>query len=148
MSKPEVPFKTVYILDDNDDFRRSTAWMLEAYDYEVMDFATAEPALDAMARHIKNHIECLLLDVRMPGMSGLDVHDLLNSRGIAIPVIYMTGHADVPLAVEAMKKGAVTFLEKPLQTEALEKALDVAFARSRTNAIARNRDVLLSLIHI
>ena len=142
MSKPEVPFKTVYILDDNDDFRRSTAWMLEAYDYEVMDFATAEPALDAMARHIKNHIECLLLDVRMPVMSGLDVHDLLNSRGIAIPVIYMTGHADVPLAVEAMKKGAVTFLEKPLQTEALEKALDVAFARSRTNAIARNRDVL------
>lgn len=142
MSKPVSDLKMVYILDDNDDFRRSTAWMLEAYDYEVMDFDSAEPALDAMARHKRNHLECLLLDVRMPGMSGLDVHDILNSRGIVVPVVYMTGHADVPLAVEAMKKGAITFLEKPLQTEALEKALDAAFVRSRNNTMAHTIDVL------
>ena len=64
----------------------------------------------------------------MPGMSGLDVHDTMNKRAINLPVVYMTGHGDVPLAVEAMKKGALTFLEKPLQDEALDSALEKAFS--------------------
>jgi len=68
------------------------------------------------------------MDVRMPGMSGLDVHDTMNARAINLPVVYMTGHGDVPLAVEAMKKGALTFLEKPLQDEALDNALEKAFS--------------------
>ncbi|HEV8690338.1 MAG TPA: LuxR C-terminal-related transcriptional regulator, partial [Ideonella sp.] len=72
---------------------------------------------------------CLLLDVRMPQMGGLDVHDALRNDGQDLPVIYMSGHADVPLAVDAMRKGAVTLLEKPLDDAALEAALDAAFAR-------------------
>ena len=69
-----------------------------------------------------------MLDVRMPELSGLDVHDKLLECGAQIPVIYMSGHADVPLAVQAMQKGAVTLLEKPFDDEALEAALETAFA--------------------
>ncbi|MET0348457.1 MAG: LuxR C-terminal-related transcriptional regulator, partial [Rhizobacter sp.] len=76
----------------------------------------------------------LLLDVRMPAMSGLEVHDTLRRRGVRIPVVYMTGHGDVPLAVEAMRKGAVTFIEKPFADEALESALALAFSPADAEA--------------
>jgi len=72
----------------------------------------------------------VLLDIRMPVMSGLDVHDVLNEKGIALPVIYMTAHGDVPIAVAAMSKGALTFLEKPLDDAALTRALDAAFSET------------------
>jgi len=120
--------RTVFILDDNKDFRESTGWMLEGAGYRVQGFAEPEPALKKFAELDKATPCCVLLDVRMPGMSGLDVHDAMNERAIDVPVVYMTGHGDVPLAVEAMKKGALTFLEKPLQSEALEAALDTAFS--------------------
>ena len=120
--------KLVLVVDDNKDFLESTVWMLEGVGYEAKGFDNSEVALDEFDKVEKARPCCVLLDVRMPGMSGLDLHDTMNARAIDLPVVYMTGHGDVPLAVEAMKKGALTFLEKPLQDEALDSALEKAFS--------------------
>ncbi len=128
--------RTLYMLDDNADFCATAKWWLAGAGYEVIDFQDAHLAIEALkgldARAIGR--ACLLLDVRMPSMTGLQVHDVLIEHGItgagaqpALPIIYMTGHGDVPLAVQAMEKGAVTFLEKPFQDSALESALARAF---------------------
>lgn len=120
--------KLVLVVDDNKDFLESTVWMLEGAGYEARGYDDTEFALDEFEKIENSKPCCVLMDVRMPGMSGLDVHDTMNSRAINLPVVYMTGHGDVPLAVEAMKKGALTFLEKPLQDEALDSALEKAFS--------------------
>lgn len=119
--------RTIFIVDDNAEFRQSAEWWLQGAGYQVESFESPDRALDQLAGEEAPEQVCVLLDVRMPGMSGLDMHDALHARGIPSPVIYMTGHAAVPLAVEAMKKGAVTFLEKPLDDVALESALEAAF---------------------
>ena len=119
--------RRLVVVDDNDEFRQSTVWLLEARGYAVSDFGSPRRALDHLESAAPAAPWCLLLDVRMPDMDGLDLHDELHRRRIRIPVVYMTGHGDVPLAVEAMKKGAVTFLEKPFAFDALEQALGVAF---------------------
>ena len=121
--------RTIFIVDDNAEFRQSAEWWLQGAGYHVESFENPSRALDQLAGQEAPEQVCVLLDVRMPGMSGLDMHDALHARGIPSPVIYMTGHAAVPLAVEAMKKGAVTFLEKPLDDAALESALEAAFNR-------------------
>jgi two-component system response regulator FixJ len=121
--------RTIFIVDDNAEFRSSAQWWLASAGYEVVDFADPADALDAFQASPPEGPACLLLDVRMPGMSGLDLHDRLHEQGLKLPVIYMTGHGDVPLAVQAMQKGAVSFLEKPFADAALEEALDRAFAR-------------------
>lgn len=135
--------RTLYLLDDNDDFRATAKWWLSGAGYEVIDFGDAQAALDALKALDADAIAraCLLLDVRMPTMTGLQVHDALIEAGItgaqaqpALPIVYMTGHGDVPLAVQAMEKGAVTFLEKPFQDSALESALARAFDASRQPA--------------
>ena len=123
--------KTVYVVDDNKEFLESTAWLLEGLGFDVETYDQPSVAFDALKDLRANGSRCLMLDVRMPGMSGLDLHDTLNDQKVNVPVVYMTGHGDVPLAVEAMKKGAVTFLEKPLQEDALEAALKAAFSATR-----------------
>ena len=120
--------RTIFIVDDNTEFRSSAQWWLQSAGYEVVDFEDPAAALDALQSSPPTGPACMLLDVRMPGMSGLDLHDRLHEHGVSLPVIYMTGHGDVPLAVQAMQKGAVSFLEKPFADEALEQALDRAFA--------------------
>jgi two-component system, LuxR family, response regulator FixJ len=120
--------RTIVIVDDNAEFRRSAQWWLSSAGYEVVDYADPQGALDALGECPPEGPACLLLDVRMPGMSGLDLHDRLLERGVRLPIVYMTGHGDVPLAVAAMQKGAVSFLEKPFAEEALEQALQLAFA--------------------
>lgn len=120
--------RSVFILDDNDEFRESTAFLLEAMGYTVNHFSAHEETLLAMQPVPKESAACLLLDIRMPDISGLDVHDEILKRHIDIPVIYMTAHGDVPLAVSAMRKGAVTFLEKPLDDDALVAALEQALS--------------------
>jgi two-component system, LuxR family, response regulator FixJ len=120
--------RTIVIVDDNAEFRRSAQWWLSSAGYEVVDYADPQGALDALGQCPPEGPACLLLDVRMPGMSGLDLHDRLLERGVHLPIVYMTGHGDVPLAVAAMQKGAVSFLEKPFAEEALEQALQRAFA--------------------
>jgi two-component system response regulator FixJ len=119
---------TVYIVDDNPEFRESTRFWLSACGFEVQAWGDPREAVEALARRDRSERCCLMLDVRMPELSGLDVHDRLNACGAMLPVIYMSGHADVPLAVQAMRKGAVTLLEKPFDDESLEAALEAAFA--------------------
>ena len=128
--------RTLYMLDDNADFCATAKWWLAGAGYEVIDFQDAHLAIEALKGLDAGAIgrACLLLDVRMPSMTGLQVHDVLIEHGItgagaqpALPIIYMTGHGDVPLAVHAMEKGAITFLEKPFEDSALESALARAF---------------------
>ncbi len=135
-----MPERRVYILDDNDDFRQSTAWLLTGMSYNVIQFSDPQLAIEALLGVKKTQLCCLLLDIRMPVMSGLDFHDLLNAKGIDLPVIYMTAHGDVPLAVAAMNKGALTFLEKPLDSdlldETLQRALSAEVQRRRSTRVA------------
>jgi two-component system, LuxR family, response regulator FixJ len=124
--------QSVFVVEDNAEFRESAVWWLEGLGYAVESFDSPQVFVER-ARSFKNVPQqeagdvCVLLDVRMPELSGLQVHDALIALGVRWPVIYMTGHGDVPLAVQAMQKGAVTFLEKPFQAEALEQALHKAF---------------------
>ena len=121
-----MPSGRIWLVDDDSGFRESAAWWLEGLGYDVVQFEDPSACLDALAADETGG--CLLSDVRMPQMSGLQLLDALRDKGVGLPVIFMTGHGDVPLAVEAMRKGAVTFLEKPFQEAALEAALSQAFS--------------------
>jgi two-component system response regulator FixJ len=132
--------RTIVIVDDNPEFRRSAQWWLTSAGYDVVDYGDPQAALDALPAAAPAGQACLLLDVRMPGMSGLDLHDALRAKGVAMPVVYMTGHGDVPLAVQAMQKGAVSFLEKPFADDALEAALQRAFESEAPRAQAPSDD--------
>jgi two-component system, LuxR family, response regulator FixJ len=119
--------RTVYIVDDNVEFLESTRFWLSGAGFHVQIWHDPQAALDALAQRDRATPACLMLDVRMPQLSGLDVHDALIERDAELPIVYMSGHADVPLAVQAMQKGAVTLLEKPFDDGALEQALEKAF---------------------
>ena len=119
---------TVLVLDDNQAFCESVAWLLEGHGFRVISFNEPDQALTMLAGISPSDPACVLLDIRMPAMSGLDLHDVLHRDGIDIPVIYMSGHADVPIAVSAMNKGAITLLQKPLDDEQLLAALEKAFS--------------------
>ena len=151
--------RLVYLVDDDDAVRRSADFMLKTSGYEVEAFASGVDFL----KHIRQApVGCILLDVRMPGMDGLEVQRELRSQGINMPVIVLTGHGDVNVAVAAMKAGAVDFIEKPFEKAVLQSALDEAFAQIersgrdqarsteatvRLKALtAREHDVLLGLV--
>jgi two-component system response regulator FixJ len=122
--------RTVYIVDDNVQFLESTRFWLSGAGFQVQVWHDPHAAIEALSQRDRSVPACLMLDVRMPQLSGLDVHDALLERDAMLPVVYMSGHADVPLAVQAMQKGAVTLLEKPFDDGALEQALDAAFAHA------------------
>lgn len=129
--------RRVYIVDDNAEFRDSACFWLEGAGYGVQAWGDPTEAVDALQRlhdAPQDTEACVLLDLRMPGLSGLDAHDALRERGVRWPVIYMSGHADVPLAVQAMRKGAINVLEKPLDGEQLDAALERAFASPGSDA--------------
>jgi len=115
MNQPE-PRPTVFIVDDDADIRQSLHWLLESVRLPARTFASAQELLDA---RIAGQPGCLVLDVRMPGMSGLDLQAMLGQAGIHLPVIIITGHADVPMAVRALKGGAFDFIEKPFSDQVL-----------------------------
>jgi two-component system response regulator FixJ len=119
--------RTIYIVDDNVEFLESTRFWLSGAGFAVRTCSDPRQAVESLAQRDRSEAACLMLDVRMPELSGLDVHDALLQRGAQLPVIYMSGHADVPLAVQAMQKGAVTLLEKPFDEGALEAAIESAF---------------------
>jgi len=104
------PTGTVHIVDDDEAVRDSLRWLLEANGYRVRAYESGEVFL---ADHDPTQLGVLIADVRMPGMSGLELQEQLSSRGSAMPIVFITGHGDVPMAVSTMKKGAVDFLEKP-----------------------------------
>lgn len=121
----------LYLVDDNDGFRESTAWLLETAGYEVSPYPSGPAFLEALADGLPEDAHCLVSDIRMPEMSGLQLQDELIRRGIRMPLVFVTAHGDVPLAVEAMRKGASNFLEKPFSEEALTEAVEVALASAR-----------------
>jgi len=116
----------VHVIDDDEAVRQSLAFLLASSGYPVRIYASAGMFLDALAALQPG---CVLTDVRMPGMSGLDLQRELVGRRIALPLIVMTGHGDVALAVEAMKAGAVDFIEKPFSEETILGAIRTALAR-------------------
>lgn len=118
--------RQVYLVDDDDAIRRSASFMLKTSGFIVTSFGSGVDFLEA-ARGLD--AGCVLLDVRMPEIDGLAVQAALKLRGIALPVIVMTGHGDVTVAVTAMKAGAVDFLEKPFEKAELLSALNDGFAR-------------------
>lgn len=104
----------VFVVDDDDAMRDSLVWLLESHGLGVRAFGSAEAFLAASPETMRG---CLVLDVRMPGMSGLELYDRLIARGVRLPVLFVTGHGDVPMAVSALKKGAADFIEKPFSDE-------------------------------
>lgn len=131
----------VYVVDDDEAVRDSLRWLLEANGFRVQVFASAEEFLNADRPGRIDRPGCLLLDVRMPGMSGLQLHDELLRRGSTLPLIFITGHGDVSMAVSSMKKGAVDFLEKPFSDEELcavvRQHLDRATLSHQANSAER-----------
>jgi two-component system response regulator FixJ len=119
------PEPTVNVLDDDEAVRDSLALLLETEGLRARTFATAASFLESDA---PDRPGCLLVDVRMPGMDGIEVQERLRASGCAMPVIVMTGHADVPLAVRAMKAGALDFVQKPFDEAALVAAIRTALA--------------------
>jgi two-component system response regulator FixJ len=111
---------TVHVIDDDEAARHSLAFLLAAAKISVKTYESALAFLDRLAE-VKSG--CIITDVRMPGMTGIELLHKLKQLGVAVPVIVVTGHADVPLAVEAMKIGAADFLEKPFDDEALLHAV-------------------------
>ena len=107
---------TVFVVDDDDAVRNSMRWLVESVGLPVETYASAREFLET---HDPNRPGCLVLDVRMPGMSGLDLQEKLHEKGIVIPIIVVTGHGDVPTAVRAIKAGAVEFIEKPVNDQLL-----------------------------
>ena len=123
----------VYIVDDDASVREALAWLLRSRRLLSESFESAEAFEAAMAmRAAQRQHSCLLLDVRMPGMSGLALFDRLAVRGdlVAMPVIFLTGHADVPTAVDTVKRGAFDFCEKPFSDNALVDRVEQALAQS------------------
>ena len=116
---------TIYLIDDDDAFRRSLVFLLESVGWNVRDFNSA---ITFMEEHedVPVDLGCLVLDIRMPVMSGLHLQQRLHSRGWSIPIVFITGHGDVELAVQAMKSGACDFLEKPFRDQALLDAVENA----------------------
>lgn len=128
--------RTVFLVDDDEAIRRSAGFMLRTSGYTVNAYASGVDFL----KEVKDLAPgCILLDVRMPGMDGLEVQKELRSRGIVFPVIVMTGHGDVSVAVQAMKVGAVDFIEKPFEKAVLLSAIEEGFARIEQSQRARAR---------
>jgi two-component system response regulator FixJ len=118
--------KLVHIVDDEESMRRSTGYALKTTGYAVATWASGTEFLKQV-RHAEQG--CILLDVRMPDIDGLEVQQVLAARGVTMPVVIMTGHGDITIAVQAMKAGAVDFLEKPFEKSALLNAVEAAFER-------------------
>ncbi|MES9812064.1 MAG: response regulator transcription factor [Candidatus Thiodiazotropha sp.] len=121
MTKPP----TVFVVDDDQAMRNSLKWLIESVSMQVETFESADAFIKS---YYPGRSGCLLLDVRMPGMSGLELQEYLRANRIAIPVIIITGHGDVPMAVRAMKSGAVDFIEKPFNDELLLESIRYALA--------------------
>jgi two-component system response regulator TtrR len=127
---------TVYLVDDDASVLRSLSFMLESYDFQVREFASAEAFI---AAEVWQQTGCVILDMRMPGLSGQQLHQLLRHHQSPLAVIYLTGHGDVPLAVDALKQGAVDFFQKPADGAMLAQAVTKAMQCSQANALRQQQ---------
>jgi FixJ family two-component response regulator len=126
MSPQDVP--TVFIVDDDADVRESLQELLESVGLHSKSFGTAKEFLSSPRSDVPS---CLILDVRLPGISGLDLQNELKRGKVSIPIIFLTAHADVPMSVKAMKSGAVEFLTKPFRQQDLLDAVQRSLTRDR-----------------
>ena len=121
----------IYVVDDDSSARKGVARLLAAHDFRIEVFSTATEFLE---NEISSEAACLVLDVSMPELSGLDLQRRLQEKGSPLPIVFITGHGDVPSSVRAMKDGAVDFLLKPFDAKDLLDALERAIARRREHA--------------
>ena len=127
---PAAPDQTIHVVDDDEALRDSMTWMLEGNGYHVAAYDSAEAFL-AVCR--PDMAGCVVLDVRMPGMSGLELFEELGRRRCSLPVVFITGHGDVPMAVSALKKGAVDFIEKPFSERDMLRLIEQCLQLEREN---------------
>ncbi len=139
MSPPFEP--TVFIVDDDEAVRNSLRFLMKSVNLAAQTYPSAQSFLDAYDR---DRPGCLVLDVRMPGMSGLDLQEKLKEIRSTLPIIFVTGHGDVPMAVQAMQQGAVEFLQKPFRDQDLIDRVNLALARDRQqrSAVEQRRDIV------
>ena len=130
----------VYVVDDDPSARESLCWLLQTEGFETAAFKTADAFLSAWNERLSG---CITVDIRMPGKSGLQLQQELNDLGNRMPIIILTGHADVPIAIKTMKAGAFDFLEKPYSDEALLVSVKSALelGRRMTREEAQKRDL-------
>ena len=141
-----IPKKgTVYVVDDDEAVRDSLQWLLEGKDYRVRCFDSAETFL---SRYDPREVACLIVDIRMGGMTGLELQDRLVERKSPLPIVFITGHGDVPMAVDTMKKGAMDFIQKPFDETALVTLVERMLAQATTafaeSLQAASRDALMA----
>ena len=134
MSDEEL--RLVHLVDDDEAIRRSVGFMLKTSGFQVR---TYESGVDFLKSATNLDPGCILLDIRMPGMDGLEVLGALRAKGVSLPVIIMTGHGDVSLAVQAMKAGALDFIEKPFEKAVLLSAIEHGIERLKRSAAEVDR---------
>ncbi|HZZ92251.1 MAG TPA: response regulator transcription factor [Usitatibacter sp.] len=130
----------VYVVDDDASVREALSSLLRSIGLEVVTFASAD---EFLACPLDERPSCLVLDVRLPGLSGLELQRELAARGRGIPIIFITGHGDVPMSVRAMKGGAVEFLQKPFLEEELVAAIRLSLERDREQGERRREMIQL-----
>lgn len=138
------PPPLIHVVDDDSSVRTALTRLLRAAGYEVRGYASAG---EFMLANSGNARGCIVLDVQMPGPSGLDLQAALSNRDDALPMIFLTGYGDIPMSVRAMKAGAVDFLTKPVQRQALLTAVQSALARDLENRTVRSREDAVRLAY-
>ncbi len=141
-----IPKKgTVYVVDDDEAVRDSIQWLLEGKEYRVRCFESAESFL---SRYDAREVACLIVDVRMGGMTGMELQSRLIEAHSPLPIVFITGHGDVPMAVDSMKNGAMDFIQKPFKEDQLvtlvERMLDQAKDTFAEHQSAANRGALMA----
>ncbi len=134
---------TVYVVDDDEAVHDSLKWLLEASDYRVELYDSGESFI---AKYDPNAIAVLVLDVRMPGMSGLEVQEHLLARNADLPIIFITGHGDVSMAVNALKRGAVDFIEKPFEQAALKQLVERMLKEARDRHAKKESETINEML--
>jgi FixJ family two-component response regulator len=119
---------TVFLVDDDPSVRRALTRLIKSAAYDVQAFGSAREFLDSKWR--SQGLACLVLDVRMPGLSGLDLQGELQAANATLPIVFITGHGDIPMSLRAMNAGAVDFLPKPVKDKDLLRAIEQALARA------------------
>ncbi|MCQ9328847.1 response regulator transcription factor [Pelistega suis] len=129
---------TIYIVDDDDAVRDSLRFLLETNGYNVLTFSSGEEFLE---KYDPTLVSILITDVRMPGMSGLQLQEELNARKVNIPIVFITGHGNVPMAVNTLKQGAMDFIEKPFNLSDIQEVISnlTSEAQARADAAQNQR---------
>ena len=136
LTDQHIPEAIVYVIDDDQDICNSLTWLLESVQLEVKTFNSA---LEFLAYQRPNTPACLILDIRMRGMSGLQLQQQLNQQKTKLPIIFMTGHGDIPMSVGAMKAGAFDFLEKPFNPQHMLNQIQACLQQAELNFLEEEK---------